>query len=64
MQEHNRILQFFPDELCTALKNYLAEKAKNAEVDRAERNNLAQMDSAEKTRLRNEDKILDRKSVV
>lgn len=55
MQEHNRILQFFPDELCTALKNYLAEKAKNAEVDRAERNNLAQMDSAEKTRLRNED---------
>lgn len=55
MQEHNRILHFFPDELCTALKNYLAEKAKNAEADRAERNNLAQMDSAEKTRLRNED---------
>lgn len=55
MQEHNRILHFFPDELCTALKNYLAEKAKNAEVDCAERNDLAQMDSAEKTRLRNED---------
>ena len=43
MQEHNRILQFFPDELCTALKNYLAEKAKNAEADCAERNDLAQM---------------------
>lgn len=55
MQEHNRILQFFPDELCTALKNYLTEKAKNAEADCAERNDLAQMDSAEKTRLRNED---------
>lgn len=55
MQEHNRVLQFFPDELCTALKNYLAEKAKNAEADGAERNDLAQMDSAEKTRLRNED---------
>lgn len=54
MQEHNRILQFFPDELCTALKNYLTEKAKNAEADCAERNDLAQMDSAEKTRLRNE----------
>ena len=55
MQERDLILRFFPDELCTSLKNYLAEKAKNTEADRVERNDLTQMDNAEKTRLRNED---------